>query len=257
MAAAIPTNPLVSAAPTLGHRVWVRVCHWVVAASVIALAVTGFLILMVHPRLYWGEVGNDLIPALLELPISDNHRPEGWERTISFSELPSAPISANRIYGIWNENGWARSLHFLVGWCLVVTGAFYVIAGIMTGHARRDLLPRPRDVAPWTLWQDAIKHVRRQFGSAGAGPPYGVLQKCAYASVLFVALPFMVLTGLTMSPTVTAAFPVLLDIFGGQQSARTLHFAGFAALILFLAVHLTMVVLTGFRRQMRAMTLGD
>ena len=67
----------------------------------------------------------------------------------------------------------------------------------------------------------------------------------------------MVVTGLAMAPAVTAAYPVLLDVFGGSQSARTIHFFAFCALVLFLAVHVAMVVLTGFRGQMRAMTLGD
>jgi thiosulfate reductase cytochrome b subunit len=88
------------------------------------------------------------------------------------------------------------------------------------------------------------------------GPPYGILQKLTYTVVILVAVPLMVLTGLTMAPAVTAAYPGLLDVFGGSQSARTIHFFVFAALVLFLIVHLVMVVLTGFRRQMRAMTLG-
>jgi thiosulfate reductase cytochrome b subunit len=88
------------------------------------------------------------------------------------------------------------------------------------------------------------------------GPPYGLAQRMAYAGVVFGLLPLMVVTGLTMSPAVTSAYPVLLDLFGGYQSARTLHFFGFAALILFLAIHFIMVIVTGFRRQMRAMILG-
>jgi len=74
--------------------------------------------------------------------------------------------------------------------------------------------------------------------------------------VLLIALPLMVLTGLTMSPAVTAAYPGLLDLFGGSQSARTIHFIVFAALVLFVVVHVVMVVLTGFKRQLRSMTIG-
>jgi thiosulfate reductase cytochrome b subunit len=246
-----------AAAKAAGHRVWVRLCHWVMALSFITLAVTGFLILMVHPRLYWGEVGNDLTPAWLELPISHNHRPEGWERAVTFSALANAPISANRTYEIFNQNGWGRSLHFLAGWFLVLAGFVYVVAGILTGHARRDLLPRLRDLTPHALWRDFKDHVRWQAGSAGAGAPYGLLQRCTYAGVAFVALPLMVLTGLSMSPTIAASYPLVRDLLGGQQSVRTVHFIGFALLVLFLLVHVAMVGLTGFRKQMRAMTLGS
>ena len=240
-----------------GHAVWVRVCHWVAAVSLLTLATTGFVILMAHPRLYWGKAGNDLMPALLELPISNNHRPEGWQRTEVFTELASAPISANRTYEIFNQNGWGRSLHFLAGWLLVVTGAIYIAAGLVTRHVFRDLLPRGRDLKLRALLQDIRGHLRMQLGSAGAGAPYGPLQKWAYATVTFVAVPLMVVTGLAMSPAVTAAHPILLDLFGGQQSARTVHFFGFAALLLFVIVHVTMVAMTGARRQLRAMTVGN
>jgi len=239
-----------------GHALWVRICHWILALSFLALAVTGVVILMAHPRLYWGEVGNDLTPALLELPISHNHRPEGWQQTVSFDGLANSPVSANRTYDIFNQNGWARSLHFLAGWFLVLAGALYVVIGVATGHVVRDLLPSMRTLTMRAVWQEITSHLHLRFALVGAGRPYGLLQRCAYASVVFVALPFMVAAGLAMSPRVAAAFPLLLDLFGGQQSARTLHFFGFAALVLFFVVHMTMVVLTGTRRQLRAMLTG-
>jgi thiosulfate reductase cytochrome b subunit len=83
-----------------------------------------------------------------------------------------------------------------------------------------------------------------------------VLQKTAYSLVIFVLAPVMVLTGLTMSPAITAAMPVLLTMFNGYQSARTIHFVAFAALALFVLVHVAMVVMSGCVRQMRAMTWG-
>lgn len=255
--ATVPSGRIALSARSEGHRRWVRICHWTVVASFSTLAFTGFFILMAHPRLYWGEVGNDLTPALLELPISNNHRPDGWEQTISFGEGADAPVSANRTYVIFNQNSWGRSLHFLAAWFFVVAWAVYAFMGIVTGHIWRKLLPRARDLVPRALWQDLTSHLHLKFGSAGGGPPYGLLQRCAYASVFLIALPLMVVTGLTMSPAVTAAYPILLDLFGGYQSARTLHFFGFAALVLFLIVHVAMVVLTGFRRQLRAMILGD
>lgn len=240
-----------------GHARWTRICHWIVTAGILALALTGFFILMTHPRLYWGEVGNDLVPALIELPISDNHRPNEWVQTIAWADGVDVPISANRAYEIFNPNGWARSLHFLAAWIFVIGWLVYAIAGIITGHLRRDLLPRARELIPRELWRDVKNHLRRQFDSSGGGPPYGLLQRCAYTSTALVVLPLMVLTGLTMSPAATAAYPILLDTFGGYQSARTVHFFGFAALVLFLIVHVVMVVLTGFGRQLRAMTLGS
>src|ERR1700730_18793898 len=120
MSSAIPD--LLNADSGSGHTRWVRASHWIVATSVLTLALTGFVILMAHPRLYWGAVGNDLTPALLELPISRNHRHGGWEQRAPFFAAADSPVSAVRTYDILNENSWARSLHFLAAWFLVSRG---------------------------------------------------------------------------------------------------------------------------------------
>lgn len=212
------------------HAVWVRVSHWITTLSVGTLAVTGVVILMAHPRLYWGDAGNELTPALIELPISRNYHHGGFDEPVRFFSDRAAPVSARRTYNIFNMNGWGRSLHFLAAWCLVVPGAGYVWMGVASGHFRRDFL---------------------------GGSQYGLLQRWTYAVVVFAAAPLVVLTGLAMSPAVTAAFPMLLTIFGGHQSARTMHFFAFVALMAFVAGHVAMVVRSGFVRQMRAMTVGD
>ena len=221
------------------------------------LAFTGFVILRTHPRLYWGEVGNDLTPALLELPISRNHQHGGWEDSRPFFEGADSPVTSIRTYEILNQNSWGRSLHFLAAWILVATGAVYLLTGIVTSHFWRHLVPRSGELTPRLLWQDLMRHLRRQIRLATGGPQYGLLQKCAYLGVVFVGMPLVVVTGLAMSPAVTAAYPFLSGMFGGFQSARTIHFFLFAALVLFLVGHVLMVLLSGFRRQIRAMTLGE
>jgi thiosulfate reductase cytochrome b subunit len=239
------------------HARWVRVSHWIVTASLLTLALSGFVILMAHPRLYWGEAGNDLTPALVELPISRNYRHGGWDEPTPFFPNAVGPISANRTYDIFNQNGWARSLHFLAAWCLVLPGAVYLMAGIFGGHFRSHIWPRARELAPRLVWRDVVDHLRLRIPTARGGPYYGLLQKCAYSLVVFGEAPLMVATGLAMSPAVTAAFPFLLRLFGGYQSARTIHFLTFAALLVFVFVHVVMVIKSGFRRQIRAMTVGE
>lgn len=241
-----------------GHRRWVRLTHWVIAFSILTLGVSGVFIFAVHPRLYWGEVGNDLVPAILEIPISNNYRPDEYVRTVDFPGVNPTAFSANRTYDteLFNENGWGRSLHFLAAWFLLVTVAGYLLAGSLSGHVKRNLLPRLRDLTPRSIGQDIRAHTDMSSTTTGAGAPYGIVQRCAYVGVVFVAVPVMIVTGLTMSPAITAAVPSLLDLFGGYQSARTIHFFGFTAIMLFLIVHVVMVLLTGFRRQLRAMTIG-
>jgi thiosulfate reductase cytochrome b subunit len=253
--AAIPDQPG-SPGGADGHARWVRVSHWIVTASVLVLVFTGFEILMVHPRLYWGKAGNDLTPALLELPISRNYKHGGYTERTPFSADGSGPVSASRTFDIFNENGWGRSLHFLAAWFLVLPGLLYLLIGLFGGHFRSHIWPRARELGPRQFWRDLADHLRLRIPSASGGPRYGLLQKCAYTFVVFVVAPLMVLTGLTMSPALTAAWPWLLDLFGGYQSARTIHFFASAVLMLFVIVHVVMVVRSGFRRHMRAMTVG-
>lgn len=238
------------------HALWVRLSHWIVTLSVAALAFTGVEILMVHPRLYWGEVGNDLTPALVELPISRNHQHGGWTAPAAFFASDSSAVSASRTFEIFNQNGWGRSLHFLAGWVLVVTGLLYLLIGVLGGHVGRHLVPPPAQRTLAHARSEIADHLRLRIAPAAGGPDYGLLQRLAYLAVVFVMLPLTAVTGLTMSPAIAAAFPILLAASGGHQSARTIHFAAFLGLMLFLGAHVTMVVLSGFRRQLRAMTIG-
>ena len=239
------------------HARWVRISHWIGTVSILTLAFSGFVILMAHPRLYWGDAGNDLTPALLELPISRNYEHRGWDQATPFFQDAASPVTANRTYDIFNQNGWGRSLHLLAAWCLVLPGVVYVLAGIFGGHFRSHIWPKANELTPRLVWRDVVDHLRFRIPPARGGPHYALLQKCAYSLVVFVAAPLMVVTGLAMSPAITAAFPSLLRLFGGFQSARTIHFFTFIALLLFVFVHFVMVIKSGFRRQIRAMTVGE
>lgn len=239
------------------HPLWVRVSHWLVTMSLLILVFSGIEILMVHPRLYWGEAGNDLTPALLELPISRNYKHQGYQKPVAFFADAAGPVSAVRTYDIFNQNGWGRSLHFLGAWILVLPGLAYLLGGLFGGYFRSHIWPSVRELAPDRVWKDVRDHLHWQMPPASGGPNYGVLQKISYSFVIFVATPLIVLTGLTMSPSVTAGVPFLLELFGGQQSARTIHFFTFVALLLFVFAHVVMVIKSGFTRQMRSMTVGE
>ena len=238
-----------------GHRLSVRLTHWLIALSVLILMLSGITILMAHPRLYWGNAGNDLMKPLLEIPLGPNHHAMRWSASTPFFTTGGAQ-TADRLTEPWNQNGWARSLHFLAAWFFLIGLLSYLIVGLMTGHVQRDLLPRRDELGGRNLWLDFKAHLRVPMPAAVPGPPYAILQKLAYALVAFVGLPLMFLTGITMSPAIAANYPVLLDIFGGTQSARTIHFFTFAFLAAFLLVHLIMIALTGPARQLRAMILG-
>jgi len=137
---------------------------------------------------------------------------------------------------------------------LVITGAIYLFAALYTRHLRRHLIPGRGEISFRNLAGDLADHfrIRRPFTR---GPNYGLLQKLCYCIVLLLLIPLIILTGLTMSPAVTASCPWLLTLFSGAQSARTIHFFCSGALVLFLVVHVGMVIRTGFRKQMLAMTI--
>lgn len=238
------------------HKRWVKGSHWIITLSFFVLVFTGVEMIMVHPRFYWGEAGNDLTPALFELPIGPNYKHDGWEKSVPFSDAANAPVSALRTFEIFNQNGWGRSLHFLAAWFLLIPGLIYLIVGIVTGYFRKHLWPRANEFSLLLFWNDIINHIRMKIPAATNGPHYGLLQKCSYIMVIFFLMPVIAMTGMAMSPRISAAYPFLLKVFFGAQSARTIHLFASVALVLFLVVHVVMVIRSGFKQQMRAMTIG-
>ncbi|MEM6650268.1 MAG: cytochrome b/b6 domain-containing protein [Pseudomonadota bacterium] len=213
---------------TYRHKEWVRICHWITAICVLTLLVTGVFILLSHPRLYWGEDGFFGDPAFISFG--------NWE---------------------WaNLNGISRSYHFLAAWILVITGAVYVVLSLAKGYARKTLLPSKDQLKPSHLWSEFKGHAQFKIARGDEARRYNVFQKISYIVVLFIFLPLMVLSGLAMSPAVTASYPEIFSIFGGRQSARTIHFLIASALLLFFLVHMFQVVLVGFKDSIRAMTTG-
>lgn len=218
------------------HLFPTRLWHWVNAITVIVMLMSGLMILNAHPRLYWGEYGANFDHAWLDL----GRRPfPGWATIPSSYNLAAA-----------------RRWHLAFAWLLAASLLLFLVASFVNGHARRDLLPRRAELTPRAIWADVKQHARLHFPSGEAALRYNVLQKLSYFLVVFLVLPLLVATGLTMSPAMSAAWPWLLDLFGGRQSARSVHFICAALLALFLLVHLVMVILAGPLNHLRAMVTG-
>ena len=222
------------------HFAIVRVTHWIITLCFLALLVTGIEILISHPRFYWGEVGNVDMPSLFELPIPASR---GAVKTGYSFVLP-------------DQISWSRSLHFQVGWVAVFTGLLYAVSGLLTGHFRRNLLPVRADLSWRVLSAQIANHLRFKLPGEADVQSYSPLQRLTYLLVIFVLFPLMIWTGLAMSPAFTGAFPATVTVFGGQQSARTIHFFVTVSLTLFLVIHIMMVFLAGFGNRMRAMITG-
>jgi thiosulfate reductase cytochrome b subunit len=212
------------------HSLVVRVTHWISTAAFAVLLVSGIAILLAHPRLYWGETGGLGGPSLIDLPLPF---------------VLDVPI-----------RGPGRYLHFLAAWICVFTGLAYVVTGLVNGHFVRRFLPRRGDLTLRAVREVVASHLRRPRRDALPEPAYNGLQRLAYAFVVFVLLPLLICTGLAMSPAVTSVVPAVVTVFGGQQSARTIHFFATCALTLFVVMHIVLVWQAGLRAHLRAMITG-
>jgi thiosulfate reductase cytochrome b subunit len=224
----------------LRHSLLVRVTHWLTALAFLALLVTGLEIVVSHPRFYWGEVGNVNTEPLFQLPIPASR----------------SLVQTGYGYTLPDQNGWSRYLHFQSAWLLVLTGLLYVGVGLFRGHFRRELVPARSDLSAKPLMASLMEHFRFKRPGSDQAWSYNVLQRLAYLLIIFVAFPLIIWSGLAMSPSFVSAFPAAVNVLGGQQSARTLHFLLTGALVLFLLVHVFMVVLAGFWSRVRAMITG-
>jgi thiosulfate reductase cytochrome b subunit len=222
------------------HPGFVRLTHWLTLVCFLVLLVTGLEIVISHPRFYWGETGNVNMPPLfsLHIPSSRDTVPTGYG------------------YVMPDQNGWSRALHFESAWAMVIVGAIYLIAGLWTGHFRRNLLPEPGSRSLGAHWARLRDYVSRAPRDGAELHSYNVLQRTTYLSVIFVLFPMIIWTGLAMSTAFDSAFPFAVNALGGRQSARTLHFFISGALVLFLIVHIIMVAVSGFRSRMRGMITG-
>jgi thiosulfate reductase cytochrome b subunit len=210
------------------HSAIVRITHWIGVLSVLGLLVSGLGILISHPRLYWGETGYVGAKSLIDVPIP-------------FVIGPS----------VWN-----RPIHFFFAWILTFAGLVYIAYGFIARHFRNDLVPDKADLRWTSINGSILDHLRWRSMGMNAAETYNVVQRLTYLAVVFALFPAIFWTGLAMSFGVTSVFPVMAVALGGHQSARTLHFAFVALLLLFVAVHIWMIYIAGFVNNVRAMITG-
>ena len=217
------------------HSYNVRICHWINVIACGYLLVSGIHIFLDFPELYWGHTGYQGYPAIFKL--SD------WG--ISWDD---AGAMGNRM--------WGRNYHFTFAWVFLINGLAYVSWNVVTGQFRDRMVPRRDEITRAHLGADLVDHLRWPRRHHASTRRYGTLQKISYLLLIFVFVPLLTLTGLAQSPAFTAAMPALLDMFGGRQSARSLHTIGTVLLVLFVAVHVLEVLAAGAVNRVRAMITG-
>lgn len=250
------------------HRLTTRLWHWTNAIALLIMLGSGLTIFNAHPRLYWGEYGANYDYSWLQI---------GAEQGRGYVRVGDRRLDTTGLFGRWtNAAGqvqnrafpsWStlpsdynladgRLWHFFFAWVLGLAWAAFLIISAFNRHLWDDLRLRFREFAPAHIWHELKEHARLRFPAGAAALGYNSLQRLSYAGVIFGLLPLVILTGLTMSPTMDAAWPWLLDLFGGRQSARSLHFIAAFLLIVFFVVHMVMVVLAGPVNEIRSMITG-
>lgn len=257
-----PKGPLI-----YRQSIFTRVTHWVWAIAMFFLLLSGLQIWNAHPALYIGqESGFEYDNAILRIGAENTDAgPRGFTTIFGQKFDTTGVLGISELRG--NSNfvgfpGWAtipsfrdlatgRVVHFFFAWMLVGALAVWLVAGLLNRHIWRDIILKPRDLRE--LPKDIWDHVTFRFHH---GRSYTPLQKVAYFGVFVVLFPLIILTGLTMSPGMDAAWPWLVDVFGGRQTARTIHFIAMVLLALFFVVHIIMVVLAGPINELRSMITG-
>jgi thiosulfate reductase cytochrome b subunit len=255
----------------LRHRWPVRLTHGLNVLSLTLLLMSGLTIFNAHPSLDWGKSSYTGKPSFLQIETrsgSDGRSlgvvrlmghefdttgwlglapgPDGQASALAFPWWMTLPSS----YSLADGRRW----HFFFAWLLVLNGLAYLGYGLFSGHVRRDLLPTRSD---WRgIGRSIVDHVRLRHPQGEAARDYNVLQKLAYLVVIFGLLPLIVLAGWAMSPWLNALLPGWVDLLGGRQSARSIHFIVAWLLLAFVAVHVIEVLLSGPWNHLRSMVTG-
>lgn len=253
----------------LRHSRAVRILHWVNFLTLAIMLMSGLQIFNAHATLYWGSKSE---PDRAILSMRAVQREDGsyaglttigshtFDTTGVLGLSGSGEDLESRGFPAWitlpsyRDLATGRRWHFFFAWLFVLNGLGYLAYSLWSGHVRRDLAPTRGELEH--IGTSISEHIRFRFPKGEEAKRYNVLQKLAYLAVIFGLLPLVVLSGLTMSPGLDSAFPFLLDLFGGRQSARTVHFLCATGIVLFVLVHVFMVFVSGLWNNLRSMITG-
>lgn len=233
----------------LGFPIWIGVTHWINVLFIGFLIRAGIQILGAYPRLYWND---HTTPGTEWVRFTKQRIPTDRLWT-ALEQEEKVPVWLGQPGG--NNLGLGRHWHFFAVLFWILNGLVYVVLLFATGEWRR-LIPTSWTIFP-DAWRTFLSYVTFHLPSASVFRPYDPLQQLAYAAVIFLLAPFLILTGAAQSPAVEARFPWYARLFGGRQSARSLHFLGLLAFVAFIIVHTALVVATGFGRNMSDLILGQ
>ena len=235
---------------TLGFPDWLRIAHFVNFFFLTLLVRSGIQILSDHPKLYWNDHSH---PGSEWISFGKRQLPKGALWTSMDEAVGASPWIA--LPGERHALGSGRQWHFVSVLFWLLNGFIYVTLLFLTGNWRR-LIPTSWNIIP-LAYHDFFEYLHFHVPPLEQFTPYDPLQQLAYGSVVFILAPLTILTGLAMSPAISAQFPWFTRIFFGQQKARSLHFLCMVGYFVFFVIHMTMVLLVYFRRNILEIVLGN
>jgi thiosulfate reductase cytochrome b subunit len=253
------------------HTLPVRIMHWINVIALSVLLMSGLNIFSAHPALYWGKSSYTGHGPVFQIGAreDDEGNPVGVTSIGGHEFVTTGLLGAGtdaegdlveQTFPSWLTipgNRWlamARRWHFFFAWVFVINGLAYLVYSILSRHLSRDLAP---DRTDWrSIGRSIIEHLRFRHPTGEAAKRYNVLQKFAYLSVIFGLLPLVVLMGWAMSPWLDTLLPGWVDIVGGRQAARTIHFIAAWLIVAFVLIHVFEVIVSGFWNHLRSMITG-
>ena len=250
------------------HRLPVRLMHWINVISLTILLMSGLNIFNAHPALYWGKDSRFDSPWLSIRAATTSAGPVGVTKFAGREWNTTGVLGVSEVDGETKSRGFpswatvpgpqwlsmARHWHFFFAWVFVINGVAYLLYTLFSRHLTRDLLPTRAELRG--IGRSIRDHLRFRHPTGEAAKRYNVLQNLAYLTVIFVLLPLVVFAGLAMSPRLAAVYAGWVDLLGGRQSARSLHFIAAAGLLLFTLIHLFEVIVAGVWNEVRSMITG-
>ena len=264
---------------TYRHRLPVRLMHWTNVVCLTILFMSGLHIFNAHPALNWGASSYTNRPAVLEISAEETDDEDApptadpkvhgvltvFGHTFNTTGYLGARLKADgstdtNAFPLWMtipgsySLADARTWHFFFAWLFVLNGAVYLLYGWFSGHFKRDIAPTAPELRD--IGSSIKDHIQFKHPTGEAATRYNVLQKLTYLIVIFILLPLIILMGMAMSPGLDSLLTGWVDLFGGRQSARTIHFVVAWLLVAFVLIHVFEVIISGLFNHMRSMITG-
>ena len=231
-----------------GFPWWLRLQHLFNLVLMMLIMRSGIQILADHPRLHWtrnSTPGTEWFR--FQIPVPMNRVWMAKDDAVTIPGWLGIPGGRHTV-------GSARWLHFSFDLLWMVNGAIFVVLLFVSDQWQR-LIPRTWDVIPNAI-STQIQYAAMRMPLEDGWVRYNALQQLVYASVIFVAAPLAIISGLAQAPAIGNKFEKVSKYFN-RQAARSVHFLVLCYFTFYVSVHVTMVFATGFKKNFNHIVMNS